>query len=236
MGADVDGECLGLGEALAAVAAGVGSLPGMRSLVDVLVATVVEHLLAVGALVAEWAVGVDRLALHLREAGLLVLEHLVLGPVPLAAERTEVATSRGVELHVDVVVGLASEALGADGALEGFLASVDALVHDEGLLVGETLAAVVAGERLLPRVLRLVSSQLDVAAVVLPAEAASTIPDLHSLFKWPQEAPDFPDPDHRDGNQTRRQNGPSQPTRPVRTRCEQFGPLLLQTCRRRDSR
>lgn len=46
---------------------------------------------------------------------------------------------------------------------------MNALVHDEALLVGEALAAVGAGEGLLARVLRLVAQELDAGGVGLAA-------------------------------------------------------------------
>lgn len=136
----------------------------MRSLVDVLVPPVVEHLLAIGTLVAQRplpasAQGRVPTCHRFQSFDLGILEPIrglnsggqpdspagapasrapfgtsthrinVQGKqveegsrsLPLAAKGAKVAAAGRVKLHVDVVVGLAGEALGADGALEGLL-------------------------------------------------------------------------------------------------------------------
>ncbi len=47
-----------------------------------------------------------------------MIEHFMLGAIPLAAEGTEVTTTTRMQFHVDVVIGLTREALGANRTLK----------------------------------------------------------------------------------------------------------------------
>lgn len=174
MRSNVNGQRLRLGEALVAIPTRIRSLAGVHTFVNVLIAAMMEHLVAVCALITQRLVGRYWLTVQLSQAILLMIQHFVLRAVPLAAERAEETTSTCVQLHVNIVVRLTSEALGANRTLERFfaLACMLALMHHERLLVCESLSAIIAQERLLSSVLAFMTQQFDATAVVLAAEVA----------------------------------------------------------------